>query len=475
MRTIRFYNTLGRTLEPFVPQQDGKVRIYTCGPTVYNHAHIGNLRTFVFEDLLCRSLRYLGFEVVQVMNLTDVDDKTIERANAAGLPLDDYTKGYIESFFEDLETLHFEKAQHYPRATRHVDEMIEMIEKLIERDYAYVSDGSVYFRIAADEDYGRLSGVDPSSGRQVARIASDEYTKENARDFGLWKAAKEGEPAWDSPWGRGRPGWHIECSAMSMKYLGESFDLHCGGVDNMFPHHENEIAQSESATGKEFVHTWLHSEHLMVDGAKMSKSLGNQYTLKELLERGLDPRALRYVFVATHYRQKLNFTFESVAAAEAALKRIDEMRFRLASAPASGEGSPKIAAAVARLEEDFSEALASDLNASAAMGAVFQLVKEVNKAVENRSLGEGDRDSIESALAGVDRVLGVLESSDWEQPTSQETAEGPSAEQIDALLEQRREARRQRDFATADRIRDELQAQGISIEDTPDGSRWRRE
>ena len=210
MRTIRFYNTLGRTLEPFVPQQDGKVRIYTCGPTVYNHAHIGNLRTFVFEDLLCRSLRYLGFEVVQVMNLTDVDDKTIERANAAGLPLDDYTKGYIESFFEDLETLHFEKAQHYPRATRHVDEMIEMIEKLIERDYAYVSDGSVYFRIAADEDYGRLSGVDPSSGRQVARIASDEYTKENARDFGLWKAAKEGEPAWDSPWGRGRPGWHIE-------------------------------------------------------------------------------------------------------------------------------------------------------------------------------------------------------------------------------------------------------------------------
>ena len=474
MREIRFYNTLGRQLEPFVPQQEGLVKIYTCGPTVYSHAHIGNLRTFVFEDYLRRSLRYLGYEVTQVMNLTDVDDKTIARANAAGMELDDYTAEYIASFFEDLETLDVERAEHYPRATRHVPEMIALIERLIETGYAYLSDGSVYFRIAADEDYGRLSGVDPSSEWRGERVASDEYEKENVRDFGLWKAAKEGEPSWDSPWGQGRPGWHIECSAMSMKYLGESFDIHCGGVDNIFPHHENEIAQSESATGSEFVHTWIHSEHLVVDGAKMSKSLGNQYTLRDLIERGFDPRAIRYVFIASHYRQKLNFTFDSLAAGAAALKRVDDMRFRLSKSKESGTASPEIASAIDCLQEDFAAALANDLNASAAMSAVFQLVREVNKAIEGVALGEGDRGRILAALTDVDQVLGVLDPVPW-APEETVASDQLGDEKIEELVVARQEARRSRDFAEADRIRDELQEQGVLIEDTPQGPRWRRQ
>ena len=302
-------------------------------------------------------------------------------------------------------------------------------------------------------------------------MASDEYDKEDLRDFGLWKAVKNGEPAWDSPWGKGRPGWHIECSAMSMKYFGESFDIHCGGVDNMFPHHENEIAQSESATGKEFVHTWIHSEHLMVDGAKMSKSLGNQYTLKGLLERGLDPRAIRYLFISAHYRQKLNFTFDSVAAAGAALGRVDEMRFRLSSAKESGQPSAHVAAAIATLTEDFAAALADDLNASAAMAAVFGFVREVNKAIESSSVGVGDGRRITDALAGVDRVLGVLDPTEWQREET--AAGGPSDDEIEALLAERQQARKDRDFATADRIRDQLQGMEIVIEDTPQGPRWR--
>ncbi|MEM7583525.1 MAG: cysteine--tRNA ligase [Acidobacteriota bacterium] len=472
MREIRFFNTLGRKVETFVPRQPGSVQVYTCGPTVYGHAHIGNLRTFVFEDFLRRSLSYLGLQVTQVMNLTDVDDKTIQRSQEAGMSLDEYTATYIETFFEDLDALHVERAEHYPRATEHVGEMIAMIETLIEKGYGYVSEGSVFFRIAADDDYGRLSGIDLSSQMQGERVASDEYEKEDARDFVLWKAAKAGEPAWDSPWGPGRPGWHMECSAMSMKYLGESFDIHCGGVDNIFPHHENEIAQSESATGKPFVGTWIHSEHLMVDGAKMAKRLGNQYTLRDLQERGIDPRAVRYLFVSAHYRQKLNFTFESVAAAAKALERIDQMRFRLESAAEKGEPSAEIKAATRQLEESFAAAVANDLNASEALSAVFQLVRDANKAIESEALGEGDGDRIRAALADVDRVLGVLDPSEWQ--AEGDGAEGLSDEAIEALLEARQAARKGRDFAEADRIRDELQQQGILIEDTPQGPRWRR-
>src|SRR5436305_1450791 len=333
------FNTLGRKLEPFRSQVPGEARIYTCGPTVYNEVHIGNLRTFAFQDLLRRSLRHLGYRVVQAMNLTDVDDKTILGAHQAGVSLPESTEPFTRTFLRVLATLHIGRVEHFPTATEHVPQMIRLIETLVAKGYAYVSDGSVFFGIAKDPDYGRLSGFDLDQARRGERVASDEYGKEDVRDFVLWKAVKPGEPAWDSPWGPGRPGWHVECSAMSMEILGETFDLHCGGVDLIFPHHENEIAQSESATGKPFVRTWLHSEHLLVDGQKMSKSLGNQYTLPDLLARGLSARALRYLFLSVHYRQKLNFTFESLDGAAGALRRVDEMRFRLLPHPRRAGGA----------------------------------------------------------------------------------------------------------------------------------------
>jgi cysteinyl-tRNA synthetase len=477
----RFYNTISRRLEPLEPREGVQVGFYSCGPTVYGHAHIGNLRTFVFEDLLNRSLGHLGYEVTQVMNLTDVDDKTIDAAVAGGITLDEYTAPFIESFFRDLDRLHVKRADQYPRATRHIAEMIELVERLEEAGAAYTADGSVYFRITADEDYGRLSGFDLDQMRQGERVASDDYDKEDVRDFVLWKGAKPGEPSWESPWGPGRPGWHIECSAMSMRYLGESFDIHSGGVDNIFPHHENEIAQSETATGEPFARLWLHSKHLIVDGEKMSKSLGNFYTLDDLLERGADMRAVRYLFLSVNYRKKLNFTFDSLDDAGAALKRVDEMRFRLVNASESGAGeggagesgageSP-IPAAIAQLEGDFAAALADDLNASGALAAVFVFVKQVNVAIEEGSLAAGDKQRALAALAAVDRVLGVLDPADW----SDEDADASSEDaEIDDLVAQRQAARERKDFAEADRLRDELTARGIAVEDTPQGPRWKR-
>jgi cysteinyl-tRNA synthetase len=473
MPELVLYNTLGRELAPFRPMVPGEVSIYTCGPTVYNDVHIGNLRTFLFEDILRRSLGYLGYRVTQVMNLTDVDDKTIRGANEKGISLDAFTAPYIASFFRDLGTLHVEPAERYPRATEHIPEMIDMIARLIATGHAYEADGSVFFRLATDPDYGRLSGFGHGQeARRGERVASDEYDKEDVRDFVLWKGTKPGEPSWDSPWGPGRPGWHIECSAMSIKYLGATFDIHCGGVDNIFPHHENEIAQSESATGKPFVHTWLHSEHLLVDGAKMSKSLGNQYTLPELLGRGIPARSLRYLFLAVHYRQKLNFTFESLDAAGAALRRVDEMRFRLAHAPVSGEARPMPSAAAQaaeRLATDFAAALADDLNLASALAALFGFVKEVNVAIE-AGLGEGDREKVVAALADVDRVLGVLDPAEWQDQGDTASED----EEITRLVHERDEARRRRDFAASDRLRAELAERGIVLEDTPQGTRWKR-
>ena len=469
---IRFFNTLGRRLQTFTPMEAGKVRLYTCGPTVYNFVHIGNHRTFLFEDLLVRGLRYLGFTVDHVMNLTDIDDKTILGAQKQGVSLQEYTGPYVESFFEDLDTLHVERAQHYPRATEHVPEMIALVGQLLEGGFAYQSDGSVFFRITSDEDYGRLAGIDPSNVRRGDRVAQDEYDKEDVRDFALWKAAKVGEPSWDSPWGPGRPGWHLECSAMSMKYLGESFDIHCGGVDNIFPHHENEIAQSESATGKTFVGTWLHSEHLVVDGRKMSKSLGNQYTLRDLIDQGVDLRALRYIFMSTHYRQRLNFTFESLAAASAALRRVDEMRFRLEHTSETGGPTQEVARAAAALREDFGVALADDLNSSAALATVFAFVHEINRAIEHGKIGDGDRQRVLDALADVDRVLDVLDPAKWRSEDA--ATSGPSDEEIDRMVAARQEARKNRDFQEADRLRDELNELGIVVEDTPQGPRWKR-
>jgi len=469
---LRLYNTLGRTLAPFEPLAAGKVRIYTCGPTVYNDPHIGNLRSFLFEDVLTRALTWLGYEVTQVMNLTDVDDKTIRGAQQQGVDLDTFTAPYIEAFFRDLDRLHIRRAEEYPRATRHIREMIELIARLVDRGHAYVTDdGSVFFRIATDEDYGRLSGFDLTEAQTGERVASDEYEKEDVRDFVLWKAAKAGEPTWDSPWGPGRPGWHIECSAMSMKYLGETFDIHCGGVDNIFPHHENEIAQSESATGRLFAHTWLHAEHLLVDGEKMSKSLGNQYVLQDLVDRGLDLRSVRYFFVSVGYRQKLNFTFQAVESAAGALRRLDEMRFRLDHASESGEERSEIREAAGSLRQGFAAGLADDLNLSEALAALFGFVKAVNVAIEAGHLGAGDKGRVLAALGDVDRVLGVLDPAEWK---SEESAAGPGSDEIDALVVERNAARARRDFATADRIRDELAAAGIVLEDTPGGTRWKR-
>ena len=540
MTTPSFHNTLGRRQEPLETLQPGKVKLYTCGPTVYDHAHIGNLRTFIFEDILRRSLRHLGYEVYQVMNITDVDDKTIARAREQQLSLADYTRPFTESFFEDLRTLHVEPAERYPRATEHVPEMIALVEQLVEKGYAYESEGSIFFRIARDQDYGRLSGFDLDQVRQGERVADDEYGKEDPRDFVLWKGAKPGEPHWDSPWGPGRPGWHLECSAMSMKYLGETFDIHCGGVDNIFPHHENEIAQSESATGKPFARHWLHAEHLIVDGEKMSKSRGNFYTLKDLLEhpeKPAKPRALRYALLAVHYRKKLNFTLGGLDDAEAALRRIDQMRFALEHAPEKeavavaprvdrddgavalrtyrddralasrvdrgvvavdarvDRGGGGLRPAVERLENDFSAALADDLNVSKALATVFDFVRTVNKAIESGSLESGDKERVLAALASVDEVLGVLDPAAW-QPN--DGADGPaddpadnstdgrgggtpetrdnqlSDHDIEALIQARKDARADKNFARADEIRDQLTGQGVVLEDTPQGTRWKR-
>ncbi|MCB1057838.1 MAG: cysteine--tRNA ligase [Acidobacteria bacterium] len=471
VRQPTFYNTLGRHLEAFEPLEPGVAKVYTCGPTVYNTVHIGNLRTFLFEDLLRRSLRFLGYQVTQVMNLTDVDDKTIRGAQEAGVDLDTYTAPYIDAFFADLDTLGAERAEAYPRATEHIAQMIAMIERLVERGFAYEKDGSVFFRIASDEDYGRLSGFDLEQVRQGERVASDEYGKEDVRDFVLWKGAKPDEPTWDSPWGPGRPGWHIECSAMSTEYLGETFDIHCGGVDNIFPHHENEIAQTESATGKPFVRYWLHSEHLIVDGDKMSKSLGNFYTLRDLLDKGVDPRALRYLFLSVHYRQKLNFTFDSLDACGAALKRLDELRFRLEHAVEKGPSRPAVAGACEELVAGFGEALAEDLNTSRALAVLFGFAKTINRAIEGREMGTGDVARAQAALAEVDTVLGVLDPSRW--PAVGEST-GPSDDEIQDLVDRRNAARADRDWGAADRLRDELVALGIVLKDTPDGTVWRR-
>jgi cysteinyl-tRNA synthetase len=467
-----FFNTMGRKLAPFEPLTAGTVRLYTCGPTVYNNAHIGNLRSFLFEDVLRRALRFLGYTVTQVMNITDVDDKTIERAQERGQSLAEYTEPFIASFFRDLDTLHVERAEHYPRATEHIPEMIALVESLVTSGHAYEADGSVFFRIAADADYGRLSGFDLAEVQRGERVATDEYSKEDLRDFVLWKGAKAGEPSWDSPWGPGRPGWHIECSAMSIEYLGETFDMHTGGVDNIFPHHENEIAQSESATGKPFANYWLHAEHLVVDGEKMSKSLGNFYTLSDLEAKGVAPRALRYLLLGTHYRKKLNFTFDGLEDAANALRRIDEMRFRLAHARERGDGASRIAALCATAKADFTAALADDLNVAGGLGALFTLVKAVNVVIERDQVQTGDRDLVTGTLARMDEVLGVLDAAEW--ATAESATSGPSDAEIDALVKERQAAREGRDFARADAVRDQLVALDVVVEDTPAGPRWKR-
>ena len=460
---MRIFNTMTRSLEELAPLEPGHVRLYTCGPTVYDFAHIGNFRTYVWEDLLRRTLKALGHRVTQVMNITDIEDKIIAKSLATGASLGEVTEPFIQAFFEDMDRLGVERVEHYPRATEHIPEMIAIATALQAAGLTYESQGSLYFRIDAFPGYGRLSHLEKREIRVGARVDNDEYEKDDARDFVLWKGRKDGEPSWDSPFGPGRPGWHLECSAMSMKYLGTSFDLHTGGVDNIFPHHENEIAQSEGATGRPFVKYWMHAAHLMVDGEKMAKSKGNFYTLRDLVARGHDPRALRYLLLTTHYRSPLNFTFDALSRAAGELQRFDALRARLgATRPAAGRDAAFDARAAA-VEGEIRDALADDLNVSGAQGALFRLVREANAALDRGELPADSVATLEQVLAGADAVFGVIAAE-----------KGLLAPEVEALIEQRQKARKARDFAESDRIRDLLAADGIVLEDTPQGVRWRR-
>ncbi len=460
---LRFYNTLTRRVDDFVPLREGEVRLYTCGPTVYDYAHIGNFRTYLWEDLLRRYLAFRGYRVTQVMNLTDVDDKTIANARASGLKLADYTRRYIDAFFEDLDALGIERAEHYPRATDHIAEMVDLVTRLREKGHLYEGRGSLYFKIDTFSGYGRLAGVDPAAAAGHARIDSDEYEKDNPRDFAVWKARKDDEPYWDTPLGAGRPGWHVECSAMSMKYLGETFDIHTGGVDNIFPHHENEIAQSEAATGKPFVRFWLHAAHLVVDGEKMAKSRGNFYTLRDLQERAFDPREIRYLLLSVHYRKPLNFTFEALAQSRSALNRLDDLVFRLErQAPAEG-GDPALRARVAESREGLVEALDADLNTAGALGHLFDAVREAHSALDAGRAGREEIAAVRQLLGEFERITGLHLG-----------RQAILDDEVEELIRRRTAARAGRDYAEADRIRELLGTRGILLEDTPQGVRWKR-
>ena len=463
---LRFFNTLSRQLEVFEPIDDGHARLYTCGPTIYDFPHIGNYRTFLFEDVLRRTLELFGFEVTQVQNLTDVDDRTIQRANESGLSLREFTDQYATAFFEDLATLGVEPAEHYPRATEYVPQMVEIIKRLEAEGHTYRSEGSIYYRINTFSSYGKLSGIRPEKNLAGARIDVDDYEKEDARDFVLWKAPKEGEPVWETEIGPGRPGWHIECSAMAMTLLGETFDIHCGGVDNIFPHHENEIAQSEGATGCEFARYWLHGEHLVVEGEKMAKRVGNFFTLRDLVDKGFDPLVVRYLLISVPYRQRLNFTFDGLHAAAQAIDRIANTQRRLANTPpAVGDGDLQ-QIAVDEFHTDFREALGDDLNTARALAALHSLLRRVNTALDGSGIGAGVLEGVAAAFAEADAVLGIFPKDD---------ADTGSDTEIDALIEERKAARENKNFARADEIRDELTARGIVLEDTPHGTVWHRE
>ena len=438
--------------------------MYTCGPTVYDFVHIGNFRTFVFQDLLRRYIKYTGLPLLHVMNITDVDDKIIRNAREAGVPISEYTNRYVQAFLEDIEKLRIEKPDVTPYATAHIDDMVELVLKLRDKGHTYESDGSIYYRISTFGDYGKLSHLDLSHAQPEDRVDSDEYTKENPRDFVLWKARKEGEAYWDTPLGPGRPGWHLECSTMSMKYLGESFDIHCGGVDLIFPHHENEIAQSEAATNKPFVRHWIHSEFLLVESNKMSKSEGNQYTLQDLMERGCDPLAIRYLLQSVHYRKQLNFTFAGVAQARSAIRRIHDFLIRVGEVPDDRPENPDLSQSVAKTRSDFLAGLDEDLNTSVALGALFELIKDTNILLERQEVGTVNRDQILSLFADANQVFAVFETEE-SQTEDQEISE---------LIQERKEARRQRDFQRADEIRDLLASRGIILEDTAAGTRWKR-
>jgi cysteinyl-tRNA synthetase len=462
--TIRLHDTLSGETRPFVPLDPGKVGIYSCGPTVYGPAHIGNFRSFLFADVLVRHLRWRGHPVTWVMNITDIDDKIIRGAATSGESTDALAERYLSAFLEDAAALRMTMPDVMPRATRHIDRIVEVIETLLARDHAYrTDDGSIFFRISSWPAYGRLARLDPEGQRVGERVEADEYGKDDVRDFALWKGPKPGEPSWDTSLGPGRPGWHIECSAMSMAHLGPSFDIHTGGVDLIFPHHEDEIAQSEAATGKTFVGTWLHCAHLQMGGAKMAKRSGNIARVSELLVTGVSARALRLALISVHYRAGLNQSDESLAASAAALDRLDAAVAALEAYAEAGPDDATLPEALTAARDAFGAALDDDLNVSAGLAAVFDLVRDLNRRIERRALSTTDAARALETLRELDRVLAVLPDATPELEPA-----------IERLLAERDAARASRDFAASDRLRDELATHGVIVEDTRDGQRWRR-
>ena len=469
---LRLYNTLTRQEEPFAPLRDNTVRMYVCGLTVYARGHIGNFRSFVCLDVLRRALKYVGgHDVREVINFTDVDDKTIAGAQAASSSLRDYTSQWIQAYREDAEQLGLEPPEEQPRATdpENMQAMIDMVQALERNGHTYRRDGSVYFRIASLPDYGKLARLDHEGMKTGVSVDADEYSKDDARDFVLWKASKPGEPSWDLGAGPGRPGWHIECSAMALRLLGEGpIDLHAGGIDLIFPHHENEIAQAEGATRQPFARWWVHVEHLFVEGEKMSKSIGNVYSLPDILARGYRASALRYLLLSSHYRKQLNFTWAGMDQAEQSLRRIVDLLARLESA--TGESlNPDVSAMADKATEAFRAAIESDLNTAGALAAIFDLVREVNAAADAKRVSAADAATVTGAIEQMDRVLGVI------ALRRAEDAKPPvPVEEIERQIEERRAAKQRRDFAAADAIRLSLADRGVLLEDGPAGTRWKR-
>jgi cysteinyl-tRNA synthetase len=464
---LRFRNTLSGRVEEFHPLREGEVSFYYCGPTVWDYGHIGNFRSNVAADILRRYLKFKGFKVKHVMNITDVEDRIIAKSQQAGLSIDDYTAKYIEALWEDFDALGCERPEIVPRATRHIPEMVSLIEKLLATNHAYKSDGSIYYRIASFPEYGKLSKINFAGNIAGAseRVDTDKYDKEDARDFALWKEpASTTEPAWDTELGRGRPGWHIECSAMSMKYLGETFDIHAGGIDLVFPHHENEIAQSEGATGKQFVRYWIHFEHLKVEGETMSKSKGNYYTFRDIAAKGYSPAAIRYFLLSVPYNKQLNFTFDALAGAEKTVASLRDFRARLSEAKTEPGMNEALHQASLRALQEFEDGMDDDLNTSIALAVIHNLSREVNTALARKQVKEGNKRELLELLARIDTVLNIFGNEQREMLDTE----------IQALIDERQEARRRRDFGRADEIRDDLASRGIILEDTKDGVRWKR-
>jgi cysteinyl-tRNA synthetase len=490
--TLRLFNTLSGQLDELAPSDGQALRMYACGPTVYDYGHIGNFRTFLQIDVLRRFLKLTGVDMRHVMNITDVDDKIIRNAAERRIPISEYTPRFVDAFFEDLDALRIERPEVIARATEHIPRMVELVEKLAAAGAAYqTEDGSWYFRLASFPEYGKLSKKDLNGIEDGARVDVDEYEKDSARDFALWKAAKPGETAWDAVIGRGRPGWHIECSAMAMEYLGESFDLHAGGEDLMFPHHENEIAQSESVTHKPFARHWMHVRFLLVDGRKMSKSEGNFYTLRDLLLKGYKASAIRLALVSVPYRHQLNFTFEGLTEATNAIERLRTFHQRLTSGSFAPGESPEMQSAAEQAQSDYMAALSNDLNTAEARAPIFDLIRAANTAIDQGKLLAGDRDAILKVLASFDAVFDVLDDRDaeptkhalaWAEKAGRMADVAPellaqlslSDQDIDNLVAERTLVKKQRNFARADQIRKELAEKGILLEDSKDGVRWKR-